>query len=159
MNILVQRCDDSSAEYSVCGVLDFGDCIVSCHVFELAIMMAYSMCSKPEDPVQNVIPLLAGYLDAFPLPETDLDCLFWGVLGRLAQSCTNGIIPYTIRYHKLVSCVRSKNQIIRNNSKNARYEFFTITLRFNLFSYMKNWQIPVKIEAYCACKNCRHLDF
>ena len=88
MNILVQRCDDSSAEYSVCGVLDFGDCIVSCHVFELAIMMAYSMCSKPEDPVQNVIPLLAGYLDAFPLPETDLDCLFWGVLKTGSETCS-----------------------------------------------------------------------
>ena len=98
LNILVHRNDDSNAEYSVCGIIDFGDCIVSCHVFELAIMMAYAMLSK-ENPIQLVTPLLAGYISAFPLPETDLDCLYWGVLGRLAQSVTNSKYQYCLHDH------------------------------------------------------------
>lgn len=87
MNIIMQK--NSTDEYDVAGIIDFGDCMVSCYVFELAIMMAYSMVGK-ENPVETVVPMLAGYLNAFPLPDRDLDCLFYAVLGRLAQSCVNG---------------------------------------------------------------------
>ena len=86
MNIIVNKSDDV---YSV-AMIDFGDCMVSAYVFELAMAMAYSMCSK-EDPVRFILPLLAGYLNAFSLPDSDLNCLYWAVLGRLAQSCANGM--------------------------------------------------------------------
>ena len=102
MNILVHRDDDSNSEYSVCGIIDFGDCILSCHVFELAIMLMYSMLSK-ENPVQHVTPLLAGYLSAFPLPDADLDCLYWGVLGRLAQSVINSECPISVLHHHVTT--------------------------------------------------------
>ena len=59
MNIIVNKSDDV---YSV-AMIDFGDCMVSAYVFELAMAMAYSMCSK-EDPVRFILPLLAGYLNA-----------------------------------------------------------------------------------------------
>ena len=88
MNILVEKSTEDC--YNVSGIIDFGDCMESCYIFELAIMMAYSMYNK-EKPVEFIIPMLAGYLDAFPLPERELDCLYYSVLGRLAQTCANGM--------------------------------------------------------------------
>ena len=89
MNILVEKSTEDC--YNVSGIIDFGDCMESCYIFELAIMMAYSMLPK-QDPVESGIPMLAGYLDAFSLPERELDCLYYSVLGRLAQSCANGTL-------------------------------------------------------------------
>ena len=87
MNILVKK--NSEDCYDVTGIIDFGNCMRSCYIFELAIMIAYSMLCK-KNPVEFIVPMLAGYLNAFPLPEKELDCLYYSVLGRLAQSCANG---------------------------------------------------------------------
>ena len=87
MNILVEK--NSEDCYNVTGIIDFSDCMRSCYIFELATMMAYNMYNK-EDPVEFIVPMLAGYLNTFSLPERELDCLYYSVLGRLAQTCANG---------------------------------------------------------------------
>ena len=77
------------------GVIDFGDCICTCYLFELAIMLAYGMVEK-ENPVEFVAPMLQGYRDVFPLSKEELNCLYYAVLARLCQSAVNGEYRYTL---------------------------------------------------------------
>lgn len=83
-NIIVSE-DESFIE----GVIDFGDCIHSCHIFELAILMANAF-SHPFC-VHSVRPLVSGYIEAFTLPRQDMQLLYYVVLGRLAQIYINGM--------------------------------------------------------------------
>ena len=86
MNIIFKVTKDGC---EMAGVIDFSDCIHTCYLFELAIMLAYAMCEK-EAPVQFVAPMLQGYRDAFPVSKEELDCLYYAVLARLCQSAVNG---------------------------------------------------------------------
>ena len=86
MNIVVKK---RNGTYSLAGIIDFGDVVHTCCIFELGIMLGYAMLEKA-NPIQLVCPMLCGYLKAFPLSEMELDCLYYVVLARLCQSAVNG---------------------------------------------------------------------
>ena len=84
-----------SDKCEISGMIDFGDCIRTCYLFELAIMLAYGMVEK-DDPVQCVAPMFRGYRDVFPLSADELSCLYYAVLARLCQSAVNGEYHFTL---------------------------------------------------------------
>ena len=84
-NIIITERND------IAGVIDFGDCINTCYIFELAVSLAATMRQEvnnptvlhEKDPIQLVCPLISGYIHAFPLSQQELDCLYYLVLARL----------------------------------------------------------------------------
>ena len=86
MNILVEERNGSIA---VTGIIDFGDCVHSCYIFELGNMLMHAMMDK-ENPVECVMPMLAGYLSSFPVTRQEFNVLYYVILGRLAQMVLNG---------------------------------------------------------------------
>ena len=87
-NIIIRRTADEKIEIS--GLIDFGDCVRSCYLFELAILASYGMMGKEEDPINLVVPLIQGYLAEFPLSEAELHCLYYAVLALLCTSAVKG---------------------------------------------------------------------
>ena len=85
-NIIVCRVEE---EYEIVGLIDFGDCVHSCYLFELATLLSYIMMNR-ENPVAFVAPVIQGYLDAFPLSHKELLCLFYAVLALLCTSAVKG---------------------------------------------------------------------
>jgi 4-aminobutyrate aminotransferase-like enzyme len=69
----------------VSGLIDFGDMVHSCTVFELAVALAYVMLDK-EDPLAAAVPVVAGYHKINPLLEEELEVLLYLVLTRLTSS-------------------------------------------------------------------------
>ena len=69
----------------VSGLIDFGDMVHSCTVFELAVALAYLILDK-EDPLTVAIPVVQGYNKTNPLLEEELEILFYLVLTRLTSS-------------------------------------------------------------------------
>ena len=64
LNIIVQK--DNYGDYQVVGLIDFGDCISSCYVFDLGILLAYVMTENlglenGVSPIEFVSPVLCGY--------------------------------------------------------------------------------------------------
>ena len=94
LNIVLKKIEYEE-EYDIVGLIDFGDCVHSCYLFEVAIMITYGMVEK-ENPVEFVAPMLRGYLDAFPLSKEELGCLYYAVLARLCQSGVNGEYQFTL---------------------------------------------------------------
>ena len=88
-NILV---DPSTGR--VCGIVDFGDCLRTCRVFELAILLAYCMLLVTADPIEMVAPVVAGYLSVFPLEQEELNVVYYAVLARLCKSVMSGYLTY-----------------------------------------------------------------
>ena len=78
----------------VCGIVDFGDCLQTCRVFELAILVAYCTLLVTADPIGMVAPVIAGYLDVFPLEQGELDVLYYAVLARLCKSVVTGYLTH-----------------------------------------------------------------
>ena len=79
--------------------IDFGDCIKTCTVFELAICLCYIMVYnlKPvtcSNSVELVGPIISGYNSVLPLSEEELDCLYYLVLARCCITGVNGEICY-----------------------------------------------------------------
>ena len=93
LNILFTVSENDHCELT--GLIDFGDCVHSCYLFELAIMLAYGMVEK-ENPVEFVGPMFQGYHSVFPLSQEELGCLYYAVLARLCQSAVNGEYRYTL---------------------------------------------------------------
>lgn len=85
-NIILQKVGE---KYEIAGVIDFGDCVQTCHLTELAIMLAHGMMGK-ENPVEFVAPMLHGYLDALPLSREEVECLYYAVLTRLSAIVVEG---------------------------------------------------------------------
>ena len=69
------------------GIIDFGDCVRSCHLFELAVAIHGFISRKDikdmDEMVRLTAPLVAGYFRAFPLSNEELDCLYYAVLARM----------------------------------------------------------------------------
>lgn len=89
MNVLMHPCDNG--EYEVNGMIDYSDCVKTPTIFNIGIAMAYNML-EIDDPVNYIVPFLAGYNTAFSLYKEERDILYYIVLGRLAQSCINGML-------------------------------------------------------------------
>ena len=97
LNIIVRK--DSVGDYQMAGMIDFGDCVNSCYIFDLGILLAYLMLENLElqngmSPVEFVGPILRGYTDAFPLSREELDCLYYIVMARCCQSALNGTYSF-----------------------------------------------------------------
>ena len=71
-NLLVSA--DKKAPRHVVGLIDFGDMVYSCTVFEAAIAAAYAMLDK-NDPTAAAAQLISGYHAVLPLTEQELQLL------------------------------------------------------------------------------------
>ncbi len=81
------------------GLIDFGDSIKTCIVFDLAIALAYAMMENLEpvtcsSVVEFVGPLIGGYNSIFPLTADELNSLYWLILSRSTQSALNGEMAF-----------------------------------------------------------------
>ena len=97
LNIIVQK--DGYDDYQIAGLIDFGDCISSCYVFDLGILLAYVMTENLDiengmSPIEFVGPILRGYTDAFPLSKEEISCLYYIVMARCCQSSVNGTLSF-----------------------------------------------------------------
>ena len=99
MNLLVKSTDGI---LNLSGIIDFGDSMKTCYVFDFAVFIAYMMILKykhnsiqdPLELAQLLFPAVSGFLHAFPLNSEELDCLYYSVLGRLCQSGVLGLHAY-----------------------------------------------------------------
>jgi len=81
-----------AARERVTGIIDFGDCVHTCLVFELAICIAYMLLGK--DDVQAVARhIYKGYAARIPLTPDEKALLHCLIAARLAQSVTMGRAP------------------------------------------------------------------
>ncbi|MDF1539046.1 MAG: aminotransferase class III-fold pyridoxal phosphate-dependent enzyme [Candidatus Thorarchaeota archaeon] len=67
------------------GLLDFGDMVHTCTVFELAIATAYAILDKP-DPLSAAASVISGYHQQFPLMDEEIELLFPMICQRLITS-------------------------------------------------------------------------
>lgn len=98
LNIVVQK-DLQVGEYQMVGLIDFGDCVSSCCVFDLGILLAYAMAENldlknGQSPIEFVAPILHGYIDAFPLSKEEIGSLYYIAMARCCQSCLNGALSF-----------------------------------------------------------------
>ena len=85
-NILVNTTwPENKRDFSI---IDFGDMVYTCTVFELVIAVAYAILDKP-DPVTAAAKVIAGYHQVFPLTEDEIQLLFPMICMRLTNTvCT-----------------------------------------------------------------------
>ena len=79
-NVLVS--EDAS---SVIGIIDFGDMVESCTVFNLVVGAAYAILDKP-DAIEAATHVVGGYHDAFPLDDAEIGLLYDLISMRLCLS-------------------------------------------------------------------------
>ncbi|XP_065051371.1 hydroxylysine kinase-like [Rhopilema esculentum] len=91
---LITEIIDSKA--TIVGLIDFGEVTYSFRVCEIAICMAYMSLLRPNDCLKDVGLVLSGYLSKEPLTDLELKVLYYGVIGRLAQSLTMGNYQYSL---------------------------------------------------------------
>ena len=72
-------------QQQVTGIIDFGDMLYTCTVCDLAIAAAYAIMGQ-RDPVTAAGHVVAGYHEAFPLTESELEVLYGLICARLATS-------------------------------------------------------------------------
>jgi Ser/Thr protein kinase RdoA (MazF antagonist) len=75
----------------VSGLLDFGDILHGPRLCELAIAIAYAIMDKP-DPLTAAAHVVAGYHQAAPLTEAELEVLYPLICARLCVSVTNSAL-------------------------------------------------------------------
>jgi 4-aminobutyrate aminotransferase-like enzyme/Ser/Thr protein kinase RdoA (MazF antagonist) len=85
-NVLVNAPDGGSRR--VVSVVDFGDMVYTYTVCELAIAAAYTMLNKA-DPLAAASHVVAGYHEAFPLSESEIEALYTLICARLCISVVN----------------------------------------------------------------------
>lgn len=79
----------------VTGIIDFGDMVHSCTVFEPAIAAAYAVHRK-DNPMETAAQLVAGYHKAYPLTEVEVGVLFYVMCARLCATVTMGAYQYSL---------------------------------------------------------------
>ncbi len=84
-NILIS--DRANDKTMPCAIIDFGDMVYSCTIFELAIALTYIMFKK-EDPLLSAIPVIKGYIKTSPLTEEEISILYYCISARCCQSLT-----------------------------------------------------------------------
>lgn len=85
-NVIVN--DAKTQPRAVISVIDFGDMLHTCTVFEVAIAAAYALLDKP-DPLASAAQVVAGYHAAYPLTESEIALLFDLICARLMVSVVN----------------------------------------------------------------------
>lgn len=79
--------EETERHHMVTGVIDFGDMVKTCMVFELAVAAAYALLEKP-DPITTATHVIGGYHSANPLTELEQSVLFDLIMMRLCVSVT-----------------------------------------------------------------------
>ncbi len=69
-NLLVDPADGST----VAGCIDFGDCVKTAYVIDLAVAASYQAAAAP-DPVGAIIAMAKAYHEVFPLTAAEMDWL------------------------------------------------------------------------------------
>jgi 4-aminobutyrate aminotransferase-like enzyme/Ser/Thr protein kinase RdoA (MazF antagonist) len=82
-NVLVGKSEEG--EHHITGLIDFGDMVYSCMIFELAIAIAYIMLDK-ENPMEDASFVVKGYHEANSLTELEIKLLFYSACARLCSS-------------------------------------------------------------------------
>lgn len=77
--------DPASSELEVAGLIDFGDMVHSCALFEPAVAAAYVMLGKSE-PLSAAAHVAAGYHAEHPLSDLELRLLYPCAVMRLCMS-------------------------------------------------------------------------
>ena len=85
-NVIVN--DAKTPPREVLSVIDFGDMLHTCTVFEVAIAAAYALLDKA-DPLACAAQVVAGYHQAYPLTEAEIALLFDLICSRLMVSVVN----------------------------------------------------------------------
>src|ERR1043166_4950251 len=80
----------------VTGLIDFGDVHYSATVAEVAIASAYAAMGA-RDPLSAISNVAAGYQQAHPLTEQEIELIFPLICTRLAVSLTNSAYLKTLR--------------------------------------------------------------
>jgi 4-aminobutyrate aminotransferase-like enzyme/Ser/Thr protein kinase RdoA (MazF antagonist) len=93
-NVLVN--EPQAQPRAVSSLIDFGDMLRTCTVFEPAIAAAYALLGKA-DPLAAAAQVCAGYHRAYPLTETEIALLFPLICTRLAVSVTNAAYCKTLQ--------------------------------------------------------------
>ena len=97
-NILVSASANGPA--TLTGLIDFGDMTANPRIVELAIAGAYIVLDHP-NPKAALTALAAGYHNAYPLTQTEVD-LIWPLLQmRLAVSVVNATLEAAARPNDL----------------------------------------------------------
>ncbi len=89
-NLLVSR--DKKVPRQVVGLIDFGDMVYTCTVFEAAVAAAYVMLDK-SDPIDAAAQLIAGYHAVLPLTGQELEFLPTLIAMRLCTSVCHLRLP------------------------------------------------------------------
>lgn len=87
-NVLVRRAhpeDPASSDLEVAGLIDFGDMVHSCALFEPAVAAAYVMLGKSE-PLSAAAHVVAGFHAEHPLTDLELKLLYHCAVMRLCMS-------------------------------------------------------------------------
>ncbi|MFN2208858.1 MAG: aminotransferase class III-fold pyridoxal phosphate-dependent enzyme [Candidatus Promineifilaceae bacterium] len=95
-NILVSTANAKPRH--VVGVIDFGDVVHTCTVFEPAILTAYLMLDK-EDPAAAAAAVIGGYHRALPLTEQEIALLPALIAIRLCISVSFSAYRQTLEPH------------------------------------------------------------
>lgn len=95
LNIILDKKQPASSAYHVAGVIDFGDALKTCTIFDLGICLAYIMLENVNpfhcsNVVEFVGPLIQGYHSILPLSANEFDSLYYLVLARCVQSAIMG---------------------------------------------------------------------
>jgi 4-aminobutyrate aminotransferase-like enzyme/Ser/Thr protein kinase RdoA (MazF antagonist) len=85
-NVIVN--DAKSQARGVVSVIDFGDMLYTCTVFEVAIAAAYALLEK-SNPLASAARVVAGYHQAYPLAENEIALLYDLICSRLMVSVVN----------------------------------------------------------------------
>jgi 4-aminobutyrate aminotransferase-like enzyme/Ser/Thr protein kinase RdoA (MazF antagonist) len=85
-NVIVN--DAKTQPREVISVIDFGDMLHTCTVFEVAIAAAYALLDKA-DPLASAANVVAGYHAAYPLAEAEIALLYDLICSRLMVSVVN----------------------------------------------------------------------
>jgi len=66
-------------------IIDFGDMVHTCTIFELAIALNYIM-HKKDDPLLSAVPVIKGYIKDLPLTQEEISVLYYCIAARSCQS-------------------------------------------------------------------------
>jgi 4-aminobutyrate aminotransferase-like enzyme/Ser/Thr protein kinase RdoA (MazF antagonist) len=87
-NVIVSQ---DSFNPKVAGVIDFGDSVYTCQVFEVAIAAAYAIMDK-QVPLDAAATLVKGFHAAFPLTEVEIELIYPLIATRLLLTVIIGTI-------------------------------------------------------------------
>lgn len=73
------------------GIIDFGDIVYSCTVFEIAIATSYAIFPFKSDPISAAATIIGSYCKIFPLTDIELQTIFILMCTRMCISVTMSV--------------------------------------------------------------------